>query len=108
MAKQIIIVFLVVIGWTTAATADADTKGLLGQLAVAKLAGACGIFQAMGEFQKSTQLDCGDDFMGRVFLMEAARLGMTPVGFKDLCIKSIKHYNAFVKEIDSYENEGEQ
>ncbi len=46
-------------------------------LSIAKFAGACGVLDSMIGFQRSTQMNGGDEFVARVWRVEAARLGVT-------------------------------
>tara|TARA_R110002072_G_scaffold301652_1_gene481861 strand:+ start:2066 stop:2320 length:255 start_codon:yes stop_codon:yes gene_type:complete len=50
---------------------------ILGILAVSKYAGACGILGLQAEFQSTTKLEGGDEFLVRFWTTEAARLGMS-------------------------------
>jgi hypothetical protein len=47
-----------------------------GILAIAKMAGACGILDSMIQMQKTTKMPGGDEFVTRFWSVEAARLGM--------------------------------
>ncbi len=73
-----------------------------GVLAVAKMAGACGILDSMIDFQAKTKMNGGNEFVTRFWEVEAARLGMTVKQLSDQCNGAISSYdklwNAIEKE----------
>lgn len=64
-----------------------------GILAIAKMAGACGILDSMIQMQKTTKMPGGDEFVTRFWSVEAARLGMTVEQLSQRCNESIGAYN---------------
>jgi hypothetical protein len=68
-----------------------------GMLATAKFAGACGILDSMINFQKTTRMPGGDDFVARFWSVEAARLGLSVQALSDRCDQSIIAYDKLWK-----------
>lgn len=66
-------------------------------LAVAKMAGACGILDQMVHFQGTTKLDGGNLFVTRFWATEAARLGMSTTELSETCDQAIRTYEQLVK-----------
>lgn len=90
MTKFLAMLFLAIVIYPASAVEGVDTRGML---AGAKIAGACGILVQMNDFQQSTRMVGGDEFMERFWKTEAARLGKTMKEFGDLCRDAIKFYN---------------
>lgn len=67
-----------------------------GLMAIAKMAGACGILDSQVTFQKTTQMQGGDAFVVRYWAVEATRLGMTMQQYSDQCNKAIAGYGRLV------------
>lgn len=63
-----------------------------GVLAVAKMAGACGILDSMIDLQKTTKLPGGDEFVVRFWTVEAARLGMSVEDLSQQCNEAVEAY----------------
>lgn len=63
-----------------------------GTLAVGKMAGACGILDSMIQFQKTTRMEGGDEFVTRFWSVEAARLGMSVEQLSAKCDQSVSAY----------------
>lgn len=61
-------------------------------LAVAKMAGACGVLDSLIQFQKTTRMEGGESFVLRFWKLEAARLGMSVEGLSQRCDESIANY----------------
>jgi hypothetical protein len=61
-------------------------------LAMAKIAGACGILDSQVHFQKSTRLEGGEAFVFRYWSTEATRLGKTLQEYSDQCNQAISGY----------------
>lgn len=59
----------------------------------AKLAGVCGAYKQMADFQAATQMPGGDEFIERFAATEMARLGMSIPEFTALCEQAINNYN---------------
>lgn len=68
-----------------------------GMLATAKFAGACGILDSIINFQKTTRMPGGDDFVARFWSVEAARLGLSVQALSDRCDQSIIAYDKLWK-----------
>lgn len=68
---------------------DTSTQGIL---AAAKMSGACGILDLLIQFQKSTHMEGGDEFVSRFWSVEAARLGMSVEQLSSTCDQSISFY----------------
>lgn len=68
---------------------DTSTQGIL---AAAKMSGACGILDLLIQFQKSTLMEGGDEFVSRFWSVEAARLGMSVEQLSSTCDQSIFFY----------------
>jgi hypothetical protein len=81
---------------TVAASAQNELTAQ-GMLATAKFAGACGILDSMINFQKTTRMPSGDDFVARFWAVEAARLGLSVKGLSDRCDQSIIAYDKLWK-----------
>ncbi|MCL1860745.1 MAG: hypothetical protein FWG52_04320 [Proteobacteria bacterium] len=61
-------------------------------LVATKMAGACGILDSMIQFQETTRLEGGDEFVTRFWSVEAARLGMSVKQLSNQCDQSISAY----------------
>jgi len=66
-----------------------------GILAIAKIAGACGILDSMIDFQAKTKMEGGDEFVTRFWQVEAARLGKTVEELSNTCNGAISTYDKF-------------
>ncbi|MEW8442024.1 MAG: hypothetical protein AB2689_28085, partial [Candidatus Thiodiazotropha taylori] len=75
-------------------TVHADTNGS-GQevLVVAKIAGACGILDSIINFQKTTKMPGGDEFVSRFWSVEAARMGISIEQLSQRCDKAVVMYD---------------
>jgi hypothetical protein len=69
-------------------------------LAIAKIAGACGIMDEMIDFQKKTQLEGGNEFVTRFWQAESARQGKTVEQMSDDCNKAIAMYGQLWKAME--------
>lgn len=69
---------------------EATPQGLL---AIAKMAGVCGILDSQIAFQGTTQMPGGNDFVVRFWAVEATRLGMSMQQYSDQCSESISAYD---------------
>lgn len=80
--------------------AEQDPDDVLRQiLASAKVAGGCTILLQMFEFQKSTLMPGGDEFLARFIGMEAARLGITPPQYFQTCADAAKVVEFYSPEL---------
>ena len=76
---------------------------LMTLLSVSKFYGGCGIINQMVEFQRTTKMPGGDQFIERFANTEAARLGMTFQEYSNLCVQAdrvYKKYSEFSDDID--------
>ena len=65
---------------------------IIGLLVTAKAAGMCGVFSQMANFQETTKMPGGDEFIVRFFSTEAARLGHTLESFMQQCPVVVSRY----------------
>ncbi|MCK9505895.1 MAG: hypothetical protein M0Q95_17165 [Porticoccaceae bacterium] len=72
---------------------QAGAQDLQEVLAIAKIAGACGILDSAITFQASTKMSGGDEFVSRFYQVEAARLGRSVEELLKLCNDSIRIYD---------------
>lgn len=75
-----------------------DPQGIL---AIAKIAGACGIMDEMIDFQKKTQLEGGNEFVTRFWHAESARRGMTVEETSEQCNQAIVTYDKLWTSMDN-------
>ena len=78
------------------AATDEETAALF---VSAKMSGACGVLDQLIEFQATTKMEGGDEFVTRFWNTEAARLGLTLVELSDTCTSSIKTYDAIFQSL---------
>lgn len=82
------------------ASAVADQPGLQqlhGALVSAKISGGCTILVQMNDFQKSTKMPGGDQFLERFLGMESARLGLTIAQYVQTCADADRVYEFYYK-----------
>ncbi|EKO3488609.1 hypothetical protein KW410_06790 [Vibrio fluvialis] len=73
-----------------------QTDDLKLMLISAKMHGACGLVHQMANFQSSTQLAGGDEFISRFMTTELARLNMTGEEFLSSCDKAASYYKYYM------------
>jgi len=95
---KIILVILVFI--FSQSSVRAENTEVSGVLAAAKFSGGCGIIRQMFQFQESTQMPGGEDFIMRFLNTETARLGFSKEEYFEMCKKSNIMYDGMV-ELDS-------
>ncbi|WP_017516292.1 hypothetical protein ACQCLI_15105 [Pseudomonas nitroreducens] len=78
-----------------AGSADAEDNVVHDMMVVSKMTGACGIAQQMAEFQRTTQMPGGDEFVARFWKMEFARLGVTQKEYITNCERSFELYKNY-------------
>lgn len=61
----------------------------------AKISGGCTILIQMAEFQESTKMLGGDEFLERFMRMESARLGMTTTEYAQTCVNADRVYQHY-------------
>jgi hypothetical protein len=91
--KFLLAIALVVVSVNIHAEPDADVKRFNDAITNAKMAGMCGAFKQMADFQNSTQMPGGDDFIKRFGATEAARMGFSIKELTALCAQAIENYN---------------
>ncbi len=82
------------------ASSKAEELKPQGILAVAKIAGSCGILDEMIDFQKKTKLEGGNLFVTRFWETEAARRGMTVKEMSNQCDQAILSYDEMWKSVE--------
>jgi len=87
-------IFFLAFALSASTHAEEDLTGLQ-MLSVAKMAGACGILDSLIQFQKTTRLEGGEEFVTRFWSVEAARLGMSVQELSSNCNKSIEAYGKY-------------
>jgi hypothetical protein len=103
MSKLLVVLPLLTIPLSVSHS-DQESQGS-GQevLAVAKIAGACGILDSIIHFQKTTRMPGGDEFVSRFWSTEAARMGMSVEQLSQRCDRAVTMYDqiwsAFEPEI---------
>lgn len=76
-----------------APTSAQESLSIQSILVVGKMAGACGILDSMIQFQTTTRMEGGDEFVARFWAVEAARLGISVQQLSDTCDNSITTYD---------------
>ena len=102
MLRNISILLLIITSsiWIEAHAEDGlSTQGIM---ATSKLAGACGILDAMLYFQNTTKLEGGNNFVARFWASEAARLGLTLQQYSDHCDSAIDAYDKLWNATESH------
>lgn len=66
-----------------------------GMLATSKIAGACGILDSLIQFQSTTKMQGGNEFVTRFWAVEAARQGLTVEQLAERCNQAISVYDKF-------------
>jgi hypothetical protein len=82
-----------------------EDSDVLGTLAAAKMAGACGIMDSQIDFQTKTKMDGGDEFVARFWFIEATRLGKSMEEYFELCKSSVSIYDKIWKASEEYQEE---
>jgi len=93
VSRNVAVCLALTLGALNASVARDDDLSARGLLSVAKMAGACGILDSMIRLQSTTKLPGGDDFVVRMWTVEAARLGMTVQQLSDTCNRTVEAYN---------------
>ncbi|MCW9025209.1 MAG: hypothetical protein OQK73_11115 [Gammaproteobacteria bacterium] len=74
-----------------------DNKAVIEMMVVAKATGMCGVFGQLINFQQTTKMQGGDEFIVRFLKTEAARLGHTLESLTGQCPDVVKKYNSYMK-----------
>lgn len=83
-------------------TENDSANMVIEMMVVAKATGMCGVFSQMANFQQTTKMKGGDEFVVRFLTTEAVRLGHTLESFMAQCPEVVKKYNAYM-ELLGYE-----
>ncbi len=97
--KHIIFISMLAASSAGAFAQDDETR-VMEMLMNAKFAGTCGALTQMLDFQKSTAMPGGEDFVVRFWQEETARLGMTPDQFAGRCKEVVTEYEEVIAAID--------
>jgi hypothetical protein len=97
MIKLLFISILVFSSFTNAEEKQGDMSEIIGMMVVAKATGMCGVLSQMINFQQTTKMDGGDEFMIRFINTEAARLGKTLEVYVGDCPPIVEKYNGYMK-----------
>ena len=92
---KITLLVVLLISLSNQSWAQDEALSMQGILASAKYAGACGILDSLIQFQKTTKMEGGDEFVSRFWAVEAARLGLTVQELSDNCNQAIAVYDTF-------------
>ena len=90
--KAIATIAALVLSLAIPASAQNEPSGQ-GVLVIAKMTGACGILNSMIQFQTSSRMEGGEEFVSRFWSVEAARLGLTVQQLSEQCDDSIAAYD---------------
>lgn len=98
--RSLLVIGVIILPFSSSIAAEEgmDPQALL---AIAKIAGACGIMDQMIDFQKKTKMQGGDEFVTRFWQTESARLGNTVEQMSVDCDKAITVYDRFRKAIEA-------
>ncbi|WP_223507843.1 hypothetical protein [Pseudomonas sp. BF-B-25] len=88
---------LLLISCTSAVADQTETQQLHGAFVSAKISGGCTTLVQMAEFQKSTKMPGGDEFLERFLGMESARLGKSPAQYVQMCADADRVYQFYYK-----------
>jgi hypothetical protein len=77
-----------------------DDNPALDLMVISKMTGVCGVMFQMAEFQRSTQMLGGTNFIARFWKTEFARLGKTQEQFLEECKMSISAYDKYMKTLE--------
>tara|TARA_B100000683_G_C12298346_1_gene477053 strand:+ start:404 stop:751 length:348 start_codon:yes stop_codon:yes gene_type:complete len=77
---------------------------MLKQMTVAKLAGACGVYKQMADFQEYSKMDNSDKFVFAFMQSEASRLDNTPEKFLESCNSMMLIYKSAIDSINENKN----
>lgn len=100
--KVMLLITCLAISITQPAYAETDSdSGINFMLVTAKLAGACGMLKQLSYFQETTKLENGDAFIGRFFMFEAARFGMSVKEYLTQCKKALSIYTELSAQLDT-------
>jgi hypothetical protein len=82
---------------------DSENDFVIDLMVVAKATGMCGALTQLVNFQESTKMSGGDEFVFRFLSTEAARLGYTTEQFLAICPPSVERYNSVMEMLTTIE-----
>jgi hypothetical protein len=97
MIKFLFMSILVFSSFSKAEEKQDDMSEIIGMMVVAKATGICGVLSQMINFQETTKMSGGDEFIMRFLNTEAARLGKTVNDYVGDCPVIIEKYNGYMK-----------
>lgn len=97
MIKLLFISIFVFSSFANAEEKQNDMSEIIGMMVVAKATGMCGAVSQMINFQQTTKMDGGDEFIMRFLNTEAARLGKTVEAYVGDCPSIVEKYNGYMK-----------
>ncbi|GAA5446115.1 hypothetical protein Misp06_04324 [Microbulbifer sp. NBRC 101763] len=77
--------------------AQDDMSSVIDMMIVAKATGMCGVLSQLINFQQTTKMAGGDEFLVRFLNTEAARLGHTTESMVGQCPAVVEKYNSTMK-----------
>ena len=84
--------------WAENKSGESDSANMvIEMMIVAKATGMCGTFSQMANFQQTTKMKGGDEFVVRFITTEATRLGYTLESFMAQCPDLVEKYSAYMK-----------
>lgn len=89
--------FLLLAYCASAAADPTESQQLHGAFVSARISGGCTLLVQMAEFQKSTKMPGGDEFLERFLGMESARLGISPAQYVKMCADADRVYQFYYK-----------
>lgn len=95
MSASYTLAMLAILSIANLAVADEDSESeqfLRQVLVVGKTTGACGMLKQQAQFQESTQMTGGDEFLLRFISTEAARLGYSRTEYLKACTDATDRY----------------
>ena len=94
-------VLLMVVSFSSMSSASSlkdlpkDDKTISNLMLTSKYAGLCGMYGQMVQFQQSTKMAGGDEFMERFINTELSRMNIDLVQFARQCKQSIEIYDTY-------------
>lgn len=83
--------------------ADTDTVDVQGLMVISKMTGICGVLSQMVQFQETTKMPGGAEFIARFWSTEFARLDMPRETFLKNCKGSISAYDRLWETLETLE-----
>ncbi len=102
MIKLLFITILVFSSLSKAEDKQDNMNEIISMMVVAKATGMCGVLSQMINFQETTKMPGGDEFIIRFLNTEAARLGKTVNDYVGECPAIVEKYNGYM-ELLGYE-----